>query len=111
MGLAKIVSTDPARNVLISILTLEASDGTPVDPVAQALPVKVAFVLVGGSPDGATWLTADWVAAVDGTFRARCQVGSAATGTLAPGRYQPYVQVQMGGETITVPAADVLESY
>jgi hypothetical protein len=111
MGLAKIVSSDPARNVLIAILTLEDDDGTPVNPVTAALPVMVAFVPVGGSPDGATWLPADWVAAVDGTFRARCQVGSAATGTLAPGQYQPYVQVQTGGETITVPAADVLESY
>jgi hypothetical protein len=111
MGLAKIVSADPARNVLISILTLEQDDGSPVNPVTQALPVKVAFVPVGMSPDAATWLTADWVAAVDGTFRARCQVGSAATGALAPGMYQPYVQVVNGGETITVPAADVLESY
>jgi len=111
MGLARIVSTDPARNVLISMLTLEADDGTPVDPVAQALPVTVAFVPVGGSPDTAAWLPADWVAAADGTFRARCQVGPAATGALAPGLYQPYVRVVQGGETITVPAADVLESY
>jgi hypothetical protein len=71
----------------------------------------VAFVLVGASPDNATWLAASWVAATDGTFLARCQVGSGATGVLPPGRYQPYVQVQNGGETITVPAADVLESY
>lgn len=111
MGLARIVSTDAVRNVLIAITTLTLDDGTPVDPVAQAVPVMVAFVLVGGSPDGATWLPADWVAAIDGTFRVRCQVGSGATGTLPPGRYQPYVQVQNGGETITVPAADVLESY
>ncbi len=111
MGLAKIVSTDPVRNVLISMLTLEQDDGTPVNPVTQSVPVTVAFVLVGGSPDAATWLPADWVAAIDGTFRARCQVGSGATGALAPGRYQPYVRVVNGGETITVPAADVLESY
>jgi hypothetical protein len=111
MGLARIVSSDPVRNVLISILTLELDDGTPVDPVGDALPVTVAFVLVGGSPDGAPQVAADWVMAVDGTYRVRCQVGSGATGVLAPGKYQPYVQVQMGGETITVPAADVLESY
>jgi hypothetical protein len=111
MGLARIVSSDPLRNVLISMLTLEADDGTPVNPVTAALPVMVAFVPVGQSPDTATWLPADWVAAADGTFRARCQVGPAATGTLPPGQYQPYVQVQAGGETITVPAADVLESY
>ena len=111
MGLARICATDPARNVLISILTLEQDDGTPVNPVTASLPVMVAFVPVGGSPDGATWLAADWVAAVDGTFRARCQVGSGATGALPQGRYQPYVQVQSGGETITGPAADVLEAY
>jgi hypothetical protein len=111
MGLARIVSTDPVRNVLISMLTLEQDDGTPVNPVTAAIPVKVAFVLVGGSPDAATWLAADWVAAADGTFRARCQVGSAATGALPPGLYQPYVRVVSGGETVTVPAADVLESY
>lgn len=111
MGLAKIVSADPVRNVLISILTLEADDGSPVNPVTASLPVKVAFVPIGQSPDTATWLTADWVAAVDGTFRVRCQVGSAATGILVPGQYQPYVRVQPGSETITVPAADVLESY
>jgi hypothetical protein len=111
MGLARISATDPVHNVLISILTLEQDDGTPVDPVTAALPVSVAFVLVGGSPDTATWLPADWVAAVDGTFRARCQVGSGATGALPQGRYQPYVQVVNGGETITVPAADVLEAY
>jgi len=111
MGLARIVSTDPVHNVLISMLTLEADDGTPVNPVTAAVPVTVAFVLVGNSPDAATWLAADWVAAADGTFRARCQVGSGATGALAPGLYQPYVRVVSGGETITVPAADVLESY
>ena len=111
MGLAKIVSTDPVRNVLISILTLTQSNGTPINPVTAALPVKVAFVPVGASPDAATWRAADWVAAIDGTFRARCQVGSGATGVLPPGQYQPYLQVQSGGETITVPAADVLESY
>jgi hypothetical protein len=111
LGLAKIVSSDPLRNILISMLTLEADDGTPVNPVTASLPVRVAFVPVGQSPDGATWLAADWVAATDGTFRARCQVGSAATGTLVPGQYQVYLQVQQGGETITVPAADVLESY
>lgn len=111
MGLARICATDPARNVLITILTLEQDDGTPVDPVTASLPVMVAFVPVGGSPDGATWLAADWIAAADGTFRARCQVGSAATGQLATGFFQPYVQVVNGGETITVPAADVLESY
>jgi hypothetical protein len=111
MGLARIVSTDPVHNVLISMLALETDDGSPVNPVTAAIPVTVAFVLVGGSPDTATWLAADWVAAVDGTFRARCQVGSGATGALPPGRYQPYVRVVQGGETITVPASDVLESY
>lgn len=111
MGLVKIVASDPVRNVLISILTLEQDDGTPVDPVTSSLPVSVAFVPVGLSPDDATWLTADWVTAVDGSFRARCQVGSGATGALAAGRYQPYLQIQNGGETITVPAADVLEAY
>lgn len=111
MGLARIVSADPLRNVLIAVLTLEQDDGTPIDPVAQALPVTVAFVPVGQSPDAATWLPADWVAVAGGTFRVRCQVGSAATGTIAPGMYQPYIQVRPGGETITVPAADVLESY
>ena len=111
MGLARICATDPARNVLISILTLEMDDGTPVNPVTSGLPVTVAFVPVGVSPDTSTWLTADWVAAVNGMFRARCQVGSAATGALPVGQYQPYVRVVNGGETITVPAADVLESY
>lgn len=111
MGLAKICATDPVRNVLITILTLEQDDGTPLNPVTSPLPVMVAFVLVGGSPDTATWLAASWVAAADGTFRVRCQVGSGATGALAPGRYQPYVQIQTGGETITVPAADILEAY
>jgi hypothetical protein len=111
MGLAKIVSTDPVRNVLISMLTLQDSAGNNLNPVALALPVTVAFVPVGQSPDAATWLTASWVAAADGSFRARCQVGSGATGTLAPGQYQPYVRVVSGGETISGPAADVLESY
>ena len=111
MGLARIVSSDPVRNVLISMLTIEQDDGTPVNPVTAALPVTVAFVPVGESPDTATWLAASWVAAADGTFRARCQVGSGATGTLPPGQYQVYVRVVNGGETITVPAADVLESY
>jgi hypothetical protein len=111
MGLSRIVASDPARNVLIAMLTLENDDGTPVDPVTASLPVTVAFVPVGSSPDTATWLAADWVAAADGSFRARCQVGSAATGALAAGFYQPYIQVVNGGETITVPAADVLESY
>jgi hypothetical protein len=111
MGLARIVAADPVRSVLIAMLKLEQDDGTPVDPVAQAIPVTVAFVLVGGSPDTATWLAADWITAADGTFRARCQVGSGATGALAPGLYQVYVRVVNGGETITVPAADVLESY
>jgi hypothetical protein len=111
MGLARIVASDPVHNVLISVPKLEQDDGTPVDPVASSLPVSVAFVPVGLTPDDATWLAADWVAAVDGSFRARCQVGSGATGALATGRYQPYVQVQVGGETITVPASDVLEAY
>lgn len=111
VGLARIVSSDPSRNVLIAILTLENDDGTAVNPVTAALPVQVAFVAVGASPDTAAWLAADWVAATDGSFRARCQVGSAATGVLVPGQYQVYVQVRTGGETITVPAADVLESY
>jgi hypothetical protein len=111
MGLARIVSTDPVRNVLITMLTLEQDDGTPVDPVAQAVPVTVAFVLTGGSPDDAAWRPADWVTAIDGTFRARCQVGPAATGALPPGQYQVYVRVVNGGETVTVPAADILESY
>lgn len=111
MGLARICASDPVRSVLISMRTLEQDDGSPVDPVTSSLPVQVAFVLVGGTPDDATWLAADWVAAVDGSFRARCQVGSGATGALVIGRYQPYVQVQIGGETITVPAADVLEAY
>jgi hypothetical protein len=111
MGLARICATDPARNVLISILTLEQDNGTPVNPVTSSLPVTVAFVPVGMSPDTATWLAANWVAAIDGTYRARCQVGSAATGALTVGQYQPYVQVVNGGQTITVPAADVLEAF
>ena len=111
MGLAKISAADPVRNVLISILTLEQDDGTPVDPVTAALPVMVAFQPVGIGPDTATWLPADWIAAIDGTYRVRCQVGSGATGALPIGQYQPYVQVQNGGETITVPAADLLEAY
>lgn len=111
MGLARICASDPIRNVLIAMQTLEADDGTPVNPVTSSLPVSVAFVTVGASPDTATWLAASWIAATDGTFRARCQVGSEATGALTPGRYQPYVQVQIGGQTITVPAADVLEAY
>jgi len=111
MGLARICASDPVRSVLITILTLQQDDGTPVDPTAGPLPVSVAFMPVGVSPDGATWLTADWIAAIDGTFRARCQVGSAATGALTPGFYQPYVQVVSGTETLTVPAADVLEAY
>jgi hypothetical protein len=111
MGLARIVASDPVRSVLIEMQTLELDDGTPVDPVTSNLPVLVAFVPVGMTPDDATWLAADWVSAVDGSFRARCQVGSGATGALTPGRFQPYVQVQVGGETITVPAADVLEAY
>ena len=111
MGLAKISAADPARNVLISILTLEQDDGTPVNPITAGLPVAVAFVLTGGSPDGATWLPADWIAAIDGTYRVRCQVGSGATGALPVGQYQPFIQVQNGGQTITVPAADLLEAY
>lgn len=111
MGLARICATDPARSVLIAILTLEQDDGTPVDPVTSGAAVSVAFVPVGMSPDTATWLAGDWVTAIDGTFRARCQVGSEATGELQPGLYQPYVQVVYGAETITVPAADVLEAY
>jgi hypothetical protein len=111
MGLARICASDPVRNVLVEMRTLEQDDGTPVDPVSSSIPVSMAFVTVGTSPDTATWLTASWVTATDGTYRACCQVGSAATGALAPGRYTPYVQVQMGGETITVPAADVLEAY
>lgn len=111
MGLARISAADPIRNVLITILTLELDDGTPVDPVTAGLPVMIGFVPVGGSPGNATWRAADWVATTAGMFRARCEVGSAATGTLPTGQYQPYVRVQNGGETITVPAADVLESY
>ena len=111
MGLVKIAASDPVRNVLVNITTIELDDGTPLNPVAAALPVAVAFVLTGGSPDGATWLPADWVAVIDGTYRVRCQVGSAATGTLPLGQYQVYVQAQTGGETITVPAADILEAY
>ena len=111
MGLARICASDPVRSVLITILTLEQDDGTPIDPVAGGLPVSVAFTPVGMSPDGATWLTADWVTAVDGSFRARCQVGSAATGALTPGFYRAYVQVISGTETLTVPAADILEAY
>jgi hypothetical protein len=111
MGLVKICSADAVRNVLITITTLETDDGTAVNPVTAALPVAVAFPLVGFAPETATWLAAGWVTAADGSFRVRCQVGSAATGTLPPGRYQPYVQVGLAPETITVPAADVLESY
>lgn len=111
MGLVKIVSADPVRNVLIRMLTLQDSAGNDLDPVTLALPVTVALVPVGQSPDAATYLAADWVAAVDGSFRARCQVGSGATGAVAPGQYQPYVRIVSGGETITVPAADILESY
>jgi len=111
VGLARICAADPVRSVLITILTLQQDDGAPVDPVAASLPVSVAFMPVGASPDGATWLTADWVTAVDGTFRARCRVGSAATGALTRGFYQAYVQVISGTETLTVPAADVLEAY
>ena len=112
MGLARIAASDPARNILITIIAMVEDDGTPVDPVTAALPVTVAFVAVGGSPDGAAWRAADWVTAADGTFRARCKIGSAATGTLAAGMYQPYIQVVSGdGETTTVPAADVLEAY
>jgi hypothetical protein len=111
MGLARIVSADPVRNVLIAIQTLEDDEGNPLDPVALSLPVTAAFVPVGQSPDTATFLAADWVAAADGSFRVRCQVGSGATGVLVPGQYQPYARVLTGGQTITVPAADVLESY
>ena len=111
MGLARIASSDPARNILITLLTLEQDDGTPVNPVTDALPVMVAFVPVGGTPTPSTWRAADWVAVTGGTFRARCQIGHAATGTLPPGLYQPYVQVINGTETITVPAADILEAY
>jgi hypothetical protein len=111
MGLARIVSSDPVRNILISMLTLTQDDGTPVNPVTASLPVSIAFVLVGASPDEATWLAASWVSGINGSFLARCQIGSGATGVLPPGRYQPYVRVVNGGETITVPAADVLESY
>ena len=111
MGLVRIVSADPDRNVLISMRTLQDDAGNPLDPVALSLPVTVAFVPVGQSPDTATFLAADWVAAADGSFRARCQVGSGATGVIVPGQYQPYVRVITGGQTITEPAADVLESY
>lgn len=111
MGLSRICSADPARSVLIAILTLERNDGTPVNPVTAGLPVTVTFVPVGGSPDAAAWRAASWVSVTDGTFRACCQVGSAATGTLPAGQYQPYVRVVNGIETITVPAADVLEAY
>lgn len=111
MGLARIVSADPVRNVLISILTFDDDAGNPLDPVTLALPVTVAFVPVGQSPDTAVFLPANWLLAADGSFRVRVQVGSAATGTLPPGQYQPYVRVLSGGQTITVPAADVLESY
>jgi hypothetical protein len=111
MGLQRIVSADPVRNVLISMLAINDDAGNPVNPVTAALPVTVAFVPVGQSPDSAVFLAAIWVAAADGSFRARCQVGSGATGELVPGFYQPYVRIVSGGETITVPAADVLESY
>jgi hypothetical protein len=111
MGLSRIVSTDPIRNVLISMQTLQDDVGNALNPVALGLPVTVAFVPVGQSPDGATFLTASWILAADGTFRARCQVGSGATGVIAPGMYQPYIRVLTGGQTITVPAADLLESY
>ena len=111
MGLARIAASDPAHSVLITILTLEMDDGTPVNPVTAGLPVLVAFPPVGGSPDGAAWRAASWVTTAGGTFRARCVVGPAATGVLPSGQYQPYLQVINGTETITVPAADVLEAY
>jgi hypothetical protein len=111
MGLARIVSTDPVRNVLISMQALEDDAGNPLNPVTLALPVTVAFVPVGQSPDAAVFLAANWLIAADGTYRVRCQIGSGATGVLAPGQYQPFVRVVTGGQTITVPAADVLESY
>ncbi|MBO0813626.1 MAG: hypothetical protein J2P30_00505 [Actinobacteria bacterium] len=112
MGLARMVASDPVHNVIIAISKLTADDGTPVDPVAESLPVSVAFPLVGASPDDGPFLDASWVAAAGGGFLARCQVGSGTpNGPLGPGQYQPYVRVVSGGATDTVPAADVLEVY
>jgi hypothetical protein len=63
--------------------------GSPYNPTADT--VQMAFV--SGSAQPSSFSTASWTTTVQGTYYAKCLVGSAGT-VLAPGLYTVWVKIQ-----------------
>lgn len=78
---------------------------TDTDPTA--LPVEMAFVAQGLTPQGADWRAASWETE-DGRYYARCLVGPGGTGTIPPGRRTAWVRVTGNPEIPTIRAGNLV---